>query len=159
MKLHLLRHAKTQVAASSIRDFDRKLLPKGIAQSDAMGDFLKLNVGIDIPVFCSASTRTRQTLGIIQEKVPFRHAVFTDVLYHASLNTLLDFVWSVEGKTDFMIVGHNEGISELATYFTDKFISLKTCSYICIEFDADSWEETSKGLGTEVDAFRPEVKG
>jgi len=158
MRLHLLRHAKTQAVAASSRDFDRKLLPRGIAQSGVMGDFLKGKLEENIPVYCSTSARTRQTFELVSEKAPLRNVSFSDRLYHASLDTLLDFVWSLPESEEILIIGHNEGISELATYFTEKFISLKTCGYICIEFDAASWKEISRGLGTEAAAFRPEVK-
>lgn len=158
MKLHILRHAKTQAVAPSNKDFDRKLLPKGIAQANEMGHFLNEKLSRKITVHCSSSERTRQTASIVQSRFEFRDIRFSDRLYHADLNTLLDFIWSQEGKEDFLLIGHNEGISDLATYLTDKFISLKTCEYICIEFDADSWKEVSRGLGSEVDSFRPEIK-
>ncbi len=159
MKIHILRHAKTQAVAPSNKDVDRKLLPKGIAQANEMGPFLNEKLSRKITVHCSSSARTRQTAEIVQSHFEFRDIRFSDQLYHADLNTLLNFIWSLEGKDDFLLIGHNEGISDLATYFTDKFISLKTCEYACIEFNADSWQETSKGTGTLTDSFRPDVKG
>lgn len=158
MKLHILRHAKTQVVAPSNKDFDRKLLPKGIAQSELMGTFLNEKLSRKITVHCSSSARTKQTAEIVQSFFEFRDIRFSDKLYHADLHALLDFIWSIEGKEDFLLIGHNEGISDLASYFTGKFISLKTAGYICIEFNVDSWKETSRDLGTVVDSFRPEVK-
>lgn len=159
MKLHILRHAKTQAIAPSNKDFDRSLLPKGIAQAEAMGTYLNEKLSRKITVYCSSSARTRQTAEIVQSRFEFRDIRFSDALYHADLNSLLNFIWSLDGKEDVLLIGHNEGISDLAGYFTDKFISLKTCGYMCIEFNADSWKETSKGLGQEVASFRPEVKG
>lgn len=158
MKLHLLRHAKTQAVAPSGRDFDRELLPKGIAQADEMGRFLNEKLSRKITVYCSSSARTKQTATLVQAHFEFRDIRFLDRLYHAELNTLLDFTWSVEGNDDILLIGHNEGISDLASYFTDKFISLKTCGYICIEFEGNSWKEASRGMGTETNSFRPEIE-
>lgn len=56
-----------------------------------------------------------------------------------------------------MIIGHNNGLSELASYFTEEFIDLSTCEYICITFDIQSWKETSKGNGIISDRFHPKV--
>ena len=158
MKLHILRHAKTQVIAATNKDFDRKLLPKGIAQAESMGKFLNEKLSRKITVHCSSSARTMQTANIVQSAFEFRDIRYTDKLYHADLHALLDFVWSIEEQDDFLLIGHNEGISDLASYFTEKFISLKTAEYICIEFNVSSWKETSRGLGQVADSFRPEVK-
>ena len=39
MKLHLLRHCKTETMTPTGKDFDRKLLPKGVAQSKLLAEF------------------------------------------------------------------------------------------------------------------------
>lgn len=158
MKLHLLRHAKTEDKAASGKDFDRELLPKGIAQAKEMGLYLNERLSRKITVHCSSSARTRETAALVQESFGFRDIRFSDKLYHASLHTLLDFIWSLDGGEDILLIGHNEGISDLASYFTDKFVSMKTCGYICISFEAGSWKETSRGTGKETDLFRPDIR-
>jgi phosphohistidine phosphatase SixA len=71
--------------------------------------------------------------------------------------SLLDFIWKLEGKEDILLIGHNDGISDLASYFTDEYIGLQTAGYCCIEFDSENWKNTSKSLGRLVDSFRPKV--
>jgi phosphohistidine phosphatase len=157
MKLHILRHAKTQVIAPSQKDFDRVLLPKGIEQSKKMAVYLNEKLSRKITVYCSSSARTKETAKLLQENFEFRDLRLTDQLYHADLMSLLDFIWKLEGKEDILLIGHNDGISDLASYFTAEYIGLQTCGYCCIEFDSDAWKNTSKGLGRLVDSFRPRV--
>lgn len=157
MKLHLLRHAKTQTIQANQKDFDRKLLPKGQEQARLMGEYLNEKLSRKITVFCSSSARTRKTAKIVQQTFEFRDIRFDEKLYLADLNSLLDFIWSLDHSNDILLIGHNDGISELASYFTDSYVGLQTAGYVCIEFDTNSWKETSKGLGRLVEAFRPDV--
>lgn len=155
MKLHLLRHAKTNQQSETGRDFDRKLLPKGVQQCLEISDFLeKLD---NYEVHCSSSMRTRQTYELISPKVATANIHFWDDLYHASHLELLQFINSLETSKDILLIGHNEGISDLASYLTDQFISLKTCGYICLEADISSWSELSKGQAKITESYRPEV--
>lgn len=157
MKLHLLRHAKTQPIQPNQKDFDRKLLPKGQEQARLMGEYLNEKLSRKITVFCSSSARTRQTAKNVQQTFDFRDIRFDEKLYLADLNTLLDFIWSLDHNNDVLLIGHNDGISELASYFTDSYVGLQTAGYVCVEFEANSWQETSKGLGRLVEAYRPDV--
>lgn len=157
MKLHLLRHAKTQAIQPAKTDFERRLLPKGEEQARLIGNYLNDRLSRKITVFCSSSARTRQTAKIVQQHFEFRDIRFEQNLYLADRNALLDFIWNLDQNDDVLLIGHNEGISELASYFTDSYIGLQTAGYVCIEFDVTSWKETSTGLGRLVDAFRPDV--
>lgn len=156
MKLHLLRHAKTNQSSSTGRDFDRKLLPKGINQSQALGTFLGPYIK-DVEIWCSDASRTKETLSIIQKYVSLSKPKFLKQLYLASRDEILDMLWNNESDRDLLIIGHNYGISDVASYFLDEHIELKTGGYIVIDFDIDSWEESSRGLGTKIIEYRPEV--
>jgi phosphohistidine phosphatase len=157
MKLHLLRHAKTQPVAVTGKDFDRILLPKGRAQAEKLGEYWIEHPLGEVAVFCSSSARTTETAGLVSEVYPLGQITYIDGLYHASLKTLMDFITARKEKQDLLLIGHNEGISDLAAYLLDDFYALQTCGYICIEFEQDSWAEISKGLGRVAAAFRPEV--
>ena len=157
MKLHILRHAKTEVIGATQKDFDRALLPKGIEQAKRMGIYLNEKLSRKITVYCSTSARTQETAKIVQEKFEFRDLRLKENLYLADLQELLDFVWNLEGKEDVLLIGHNDGISELASYFTDNYIGLQTSGYCCIEFQAHQWKDTSRGTGRLLDSFRPKV--
>lgn len=155
MKLHLLRHAKTEERSSSGRDIDRKLLPKGIAQATELRSFLNDLRGLNL--HCSTATRARQTLDILVEEREIGSVFFTEDLYLCSHLDLLHYLNGIEGQKDILLVGHNNGISDLATYLTGQFIDLKTCGYVCLEFKLDSWQEISKETATVLQVYRPEV--
>lgn len=155
MKLHLLRHAKTNQKSETGRDFDRKLLPKGTQQALQISDFLEKLENFE--VHCSSSMRTRQTYELVAPKIATANVHFWDDLYHASHLDLLHFINSLETGMDILLIGHNEGISDLASYLSDQFISLKTCGYICLEADISSWSELSQGQAKITESYRPEV--
>lgn len=156
LRLHLLRHAKTELTSSTGKDFDRKLRPKGKLQTKDLGDFFKTAGNID-HVSCSSAVRTRQTVGaLLDSGIP--NPTYTDALYLCTYQTMLKLLWESDYEGDVLIVGHNFGISDLASYFTDEAVELRTAEYIRISFDTDSWIETSRGTGTIEKKYRPEVK-
>ena len=158
MRLYLLRHAKTDQFSLSGKDFDRKLLKKGLLQATELGKYFHENK-IDPPfLFCSTAARTRQTLSTIQKEHEFHaQTIFRDDLYLSEKENLLSLLWTQEHTDDILIIGHNDGISEFASYLTDDYIELKTGELIVIEFTADSWKETSKGLGKIGERYRPNI--
>lgn len=158
MKLHLVRHGKAEKDSASGKDFDRGLAPKGVAQSELLGDHLKINeLNSTITVWCSDAARTRETLGGLRTSIPFTNVTYRKDLYLCSRDHLLDQIWQHSGKGDLMIIGHNFGISDLAEYFLEEFIELRTGEYISIHFVCDNWNETSKGTGIIADRFRASV--
>ncbi len=153
--LHLLRHAKTEQFSPTGRDFDRPLMRKGTQQAEELNHFFQTLHSID-NVLCSSAVRTRQTLDAIAwNGMPTPD--FREDLYLCSHGAMLKLLWSEGFQGDVLIVGHNLGLSDLANYFTDGYLELRTGGYVRIAFDVDSWEETSRGMGVIAEAYRPEV--
>jgi phosphohistidine phosphatase len=154
MRLHILRHGKTNPTSKTGKDFDRELLPKGIKQCEALKAYLnRLNIAT---VWCSSAARTTETAALVlNENHPTPK--YSDDFYLASKQSILQKIWSQQSSEDVLIIGHNFGISDVATYFTDQPVELRTGEYICIKFDCDSWNETSMGLGIILDRYRPKV--
>ena len=157
MKLHLLRHAKTEKFSSSNKDFDRKLMGKGIRQSSEMVKFLESKSFENTNLYYSAAQRTIETYELVCSKLKLNHVSFHQELYLAGLEDLLQFTWNLKSKNDIFIIGHNEGLSELASYLSGSNIQLKTCGYIQLEFECESSEEISKDCGIIRESYRPEV--
>lgn len=145
LRLHLVRHGKTERTSKSGTDFDRQLIEKGIKQSRAVGKHLQ--VGHDVQVFCSSAARTRQTLEEIRSQADLPEAKYLKELYLCSTQDYLDLIWKIDGDSELLFIGHNFGISDLVSYLTDERTEMRTGEYIVIEFDLDSWKETSAGLG------------
>lgn len=153
MKLHLIRHAKTLQPEINERDFDRHLMEKGKRQAKALAKYLDEH-SISCEVWCSEAVRTRETLTLLQEKCKFSSVTYMNDLYLCSAKTFLEKLWRDNSVEDLIIVGHNFGISDLASYFLEEDNELRTGEYICIDFGNHSRNETSKGLGKMVDRWR-----
>lgn len=157
MKLHLIRHAKTELKKNGSTDFERKLLPKGIVQSNVMALYLNNSeIHIDF-TFCSDAVRTKETMQIIMHTVNLGKISYHHELYLCDRETYLSKIWELSHGKDLLIFGHNEGISEFASYLIDDYTELRTCEYICIQFPMNKWSEVSRGTGTVTDRFRPSV--
>lgn len=157
MKLHLLRHAKTLQQSESGRDYDRKLIEKGLVQCELLGEYLA-EKNLNCETWCSSAKRTRETFSNVTKKIELSKVVMRDDFYLCSRQTYLEAIWQRSGNDDLLIIGHNFGISDLATYLTDVRIELRTGGYICIDFNDFRWEEVSRGLGTIADQYRPKVR-
>jgi len=155
MKIHLLRHAKTERTSNSGKDFDRNLARKGLKQCELLQNYLQ-NKNFDNTVFLvSTATRTTQTaeISIPNQKFNFLHS-----LYLSLPRTILDEIEKVENGFDVFIVGHNEGISQIATYLSGEHLNLKTGHYIEFNVPAiDDYKLLTRGCAIISDSFRPEV--
>lgn len=159
LTLHLIRHAKTDQKSPTGKDFDRELLPKGIAQANLLGNYLNshhINLG---KILCSTASRTKQTRSILQEhQVIQSETHFIEDLYLASSMEIMTIVEQHNSTEEVItVIGHNEGVSELASYLTDEYILLRTCELITIQFSIDDWNELTRGIGMITLQYRPEV--
>lgn len=157
MKIHLVRHAKTDPNSESGKDFDRKLLTKGIAQANVLSYYFSEHSIKPSFTYCSDAVRTRQTLDILGYGNDLGKISHLKELYLSDRETYLKLIWELKHKKDILIVGHNDGISSLASYLLEDTCFLKTCHYVCLEFEADSWKEISRGTGRLTAEFRPSV--
>ena len=155
MKLHLLRHCKTESMTPSGKDFDRKLMPKGVAQSKLLADFFNEQTLEDCLYFSSSSARTRETVTRTFSKAIQKEVQYKDELYLASVGDLVQFVNSLGATSDLFIIGHNEGLSDLVHYLTEEPIELQTGDYISIHFDVENSAMIFAGTGIKSDYFHP----
>jgi phosphohistidine phosphatase len=154
MKLHLLRHAKTNQISPTGKDFDRELLPKAYEQLQEFREFYTQNPFQVGHILCSSAVRTRQTLDQIKELFADVPVTFLNELYLASAGELLKIINELQSPEDVLLIGHNEGISELASELSAAFILLKTCGLVSLEFPFESSAMVSKETGVLVGSFR-----
>lgn len=150
MTIHFLRHAKTNQLSPSGRDYDRELLPRGYDQLKEFREFESLKLLPVEHIYCSSAMRTRQSLAEITDLFPNATISFHDELYLASKSELLSFITSKNTSQTVLIIGHNEGLSELASYLTDTEIHLKTCGYLQLTFPFEHSGYFSAGTGRVV---------
>jgi len=154
MKLHLLRHAKTNQISPTGKDFDRELLPRAYEQLQEFREFYTQNPFQVGHILCSSAVRTRQTLDQIKDLFADVPVTFLDELYLASAGELLKIINALQSPEDVLLIGHNEGISELASELSAGFILLKTCGLVSLEFPFESSAMVSKETGMLVGSFR-----
>ena len=150
MILHFLRHAKTNQVSPTGRDFDRELLPRGYEQLSELRSKLAQSPITVTRVFCSSAKRTRQTWTEIADLFPNATISFHDELSLASASELLTFLSSKNSPQTSLLIGHNEGLSDLATYLTGSDIHLKTCGYLQLSFPFDHSGFISASTGTSI---------
>ena len=154
MQLHLLRHAKTNQSSPTGKDFDRELLPRALEQITELKQYLAERPIAPKYILCSTAKRTRQTLAELQALWPNAQMLFKDELYLASKKEILSEICALHTPEEILVVGHNEGLSELAIYLSDQAIWLKTCGLVSLEFAFDSSALVSKETGVIVGRFR-----
>lgn len=160
MRLFVLRHAKTEQKSHSGKDVDRDLKMKGLRQLERMGDFFISNFNdVEFRVFCSNSTRTRNTLRELESILSIKELTFHDDLYLASRNQLLDFLEKQSDESEnILLIGHNFGLSDLCTYISGETTLLPTCGLIVYDFtEFSNSNEISRETGVEQFRYFPKV--
>lgn len=157
LTLNLIRHAKTDQISVTGRDFDRELLPKGIIQANMLGVYLQQRQIVPGQIICSSAQRTRQTCKILEQHLfPEKAITFHQTLYLANYPNILDLIQEQTFPT-ITVIGHNEGISELASYLSGGLHHLKTCGFIQLQSTAQNWQELIRDSMSVSDQYRPEV--
>lgn len=158
MRLYLLRHGDAEKESKEGKDFDRGLTELGRKQVERVKSRLKNDCNdVGFTVFCSSAKRTKETWQIIAPVVDVEELEFLDDLYLAERTKLLNFIWNVNHPSDdVLIIGHNKGISDLASYLLDERIDLPTSGFLVIDFpDAEDLSKTSLGCGVKLSKCFP----
>jgi phosphohistidine phosphatase len=157
MKLYLLRHAKTDQHSTTGKDFDRSLLPRGKHQSLLMAEhFTNENISPE-KILCSTAKRTKETFQYIRDSCREIPVEFLDELYLCDVATYLHYIRKETTVKNLLIIGHNDGISGLASYLTEEYVHLKTCELVVLDFHVDEWAALSAGTATIAHRYRPEA--
>jgi phosphohistidine phosphatase len=152
--LHLLRHAKTNQSSPTGLDYDRELLPRGYEQIAELKQFLAQHPIQPKHILCSSAMRTRQTLAELQDFWPKAQIQFLNELYLASKQEILGQICALQTPDDILVVGHNEGLSELAMHLARPAHMLKTCGFMSIAFPFETSAYISADTGNITAMFR-----
>jgi phosphohistidine phosphatase len=114
--LFLLRHAKAIHAEPGMRDFDRPLHPRGIAECAFVAKEMRARGMMPGHVLCSASRRTFQTLELVEQAwLQGSLITYSKELFSADAAGYLDLIRQFSDAPNLLLVGHNPCIEELAT--------------------------------------------
>ena len=113
----LLRHAKSAWNTPHQNDHDRPLSDRGERAARTMAEHLAAKAPRPSLILCSTATRTRQTLAPLVKALadPTPPISLEKRLYLASEEELMERLQALPEQTaTVLLIGHNEGIGELA---------------------------------------------
>jgi len=110
-RLFIVRHAKAVIGNPSILDHDRKISADGIHDIKKISNYLKINNLKPAHIISSTSTRTLETINILNEHI--NEKIYTNaLLYNAHVIDIEKIIKDVPDKYDsLMIVGHNPSMT------------------------------------------------
>lgn len=157
LRLFLLRHGKATNNQDDTSDFNRQLNKKGQIQVNQIGYILqekqyKINF-----ILSSSAIRTTETAEIINHYLKLPKIKFEKELYLTDFQTILKRINQIKECPNVLYVGHNNGISDLATYLSGMHLSMSTSELIILEFDLGSWEMVSAESGKMIERIIPDV--
>lgn len=149
INIQLIRHAKSDWNYSDLIDFQRPLNHRGLSDCTYMHQEISLRK--DSIWHSSSAHRTYQTSTLLAKKLdfPLNFIQFSGSLYHASQEKMLEYINQIKSPSkNLILVGHNNGISDLANLLTNDYqYSLPTLGILEIEIELDSFEEISPATG------------
>lgn len=142
--LVVLRHAQSAAKQSGQRDYHRTLTLQGQVAAKALGQKLKQqNYNFQF-ILSSSSTRTRQTVELINETLQLstEKILFKPELYEAMMVHWLDHIYELpDDINQVLLVGHNSWLSMVASRFKGSIHELSPCELIGFEFESKKWRE------------------
>jgi len=149
-RIYIMRHGKAEVGYGK-SDFERDLMPKGIKKTRKVADFLSSKKIRPEQVMVSMAHRTLQTADIVKETLSLASSILIEEkgLYLASINSILNEIYGVDNAVkELMLIGHNPGLSSLATYLCKQEIDwMPTSAIVGIELELEHWNEIPSAKG------------
>jgi phosphohistidine phosphatase len=153
--LILFRHSKSD-QSSSEADIDRPLNNRGRTQAPEAGRWLADNAGeIDLAVV-SPAHRARTTWELASAELTGQPRTrIDDRVYNASVSDLLDVVRDLPDDVRIVVlVGHNPGFEDLASFLTNEPVSMPTSALAVLEPDA-AWSSAGEAWASLRASGRP----
>ena len=159
-KLVIVRHSKSSWSDPYLLDFDRPLNKRGNRDGGLMAEFLSKRIKNVDKLLSSSSKRTRLTSEFFKNKINIKVENYTDKLYHASYNDIIDLLNQVKDDVrSLILIGHNPGLTHLVNFFTEvNLYNLPTTGIVVINFIIDKWKNIRDSKGNiELTKFPKEL--
>ncbi len=141
-RIYLIRHGKAE-DGSDKPDFERDLLPKGRKKTEKIAHYLAKQKASPKLILVSMAFRTLQTAEVVRSILNLPKQIIKEEkdLYLASSNSMLDTLYRIDDQIDeIMVIGHNPGISSLATYLSNSSIDwMSTSAVVAIDLKVEHW--------------------
>lgn len=141
----LIRHAKSDWADPSLKDFDRPLNDRGKRDAPIMAHRL-LDKKVKIDAFISSpAKRAKKTAELFagQYKKDKKDIIFFDKLYLADTETFFDVISQTDDEySTIAVFSHNEGITQFANQLSDVRVDdMPTCSIFAVKMKLKKWKD------------------
>lgn len=160
--LTIFRHAKSSWANADIEDHDRPLNKRGEREAPIMGDLIKAAGIRPSLIISSTALRAWRTARIIANQIsyPIEFLQREPSLYHAGINRLLELIAAQdEGFNNIMIIGHNPGLTDLASELIPGLTSnIPTSGFVSVLLDTDTWDLRTRNSCELIDYNYPNRK-
>jgi phosphohistidine phosphatase len=145
LRLILLRHGKSSWDDTGLDDFDRPLAPRGLRNVPEMGRRLAQRGLVPDLVVSSTAVRALATARGVAREIGYREDRIREApeLYLASPDEILAVIrGTAAGIGTLMVVGHNPGLTELASRLDDiRLDNMPTAAMLCVEFTVPDWAD------------------
>lgn len=151
--LLILRHAEAVATAADVADARRPLTEFGLAQSRALGKWLKERSFAPDRIECSAAVRAVQTAELLAHAAAWAAQVFPfEHLYNASADELLAQVRKQPDEaTQLLLIAHAPGVADfvsaLVTKHADAILLCDPATLAEVALDIDHWSAIEPGSG------------
>jgi len=158
-ELHIIRHAKTERIQPKQRDYDRALTERGQLQCSDLANFLTGSwQEVDL-ILVSAAKRTQMTYDALSPILNGKKMLILPELYLASATEIMNIIKDLAADNQSVVlIGHNDGLSDLASYFLDDYQHVPTSGYIHLEFEVEDWSHIIRGSGVLIKYFFSQMR-
>ena len=157
LQLILLRHGKAANAIDGQEDYERPLNRKGVVQINQIGQLLKDKGYSPQQIISSSSKRTSETTYITNHYLKVQDVTFEKDLYLAEETHILSQIKEKASCAQILYVGHNFGISNLASVLSGNSISMSTGMIVVFNFDSTTWQDVEAGVGQTDLVYTPNI--
>jgi len=162
-RLSLLRHAKSSWKDAGLDDFDRPLNTRGKHDAPMMGRRLLDRGARPSLIVTSPAKRARSTAKIVAKSLNYPQEFLQSEkeLYLAGPEQILAVVARQDDQFhDVMVVGHNPGLTELASRLSGHYIdNVPTAGVVCLETEAASWADLAESACSLLYFDYPKARG
>ncbi|PSL07498.1 SixA phosphatase family protein [Cecembia rubra] len=154
--LYLLRHGEAEPGMGQVGDFDRKLTEQGKNQLMRLAkELARRKLHFDLTV-CSSAKRTLETAEIMASEIPCKGTWYSPELYEADPKIILQVINQTERNfKNLMLIGHNPGISAVATFLSgDPYLNMKPGMLVILEIYLDDWASVGQNTASLIEIMQ-----
>ena len=144
--LYLLRHANASGQDEALRDFDRPLTKRGIAEAEFIGKCMDAERLRELFVISSPAVRACETVKVLRRSEIPMDLRFDATIYDANVAALLNVLIQIKhDKNVVMLVGHNPGMEALLRCLTGEIHAMRPAALARLRLENTSWEDINAG--------------